>query len=112
MKVINAILRNGGLMMLICLFSSISYSQSSLKIAKVKYNGGGDWYANKTALPNLIKFCTQELGMSIAPDEDIVEVGSSDLFLYPYVYMTGHGNIVLSDTEAANLRKYLIGGGF
>jgi len=88
------------------------FGQSQIKIAKLKYNGGGDWYANKTALPNLIKFCNQELGMNIYPDEDVVEAGSSDIFLYPYVYMTGHGNVVFADAEAANLRKYLIGGGF
>ena len=66
------------------------YSQGLVKIAKLKYNGGGDWYANKTALPNLIKFCNQELGMNLAPEEDIVEVESKDIFLYPYLYMTGH----------------------
>ncbi len=87
-------------------------AQVSLKIAKLKYNGGGDWYANKTALPNLIEFCNRELGMNLAPDDDIVEVGSRDLFLYPYIYMTGHGNVVFSAEEAANLRKYLVGGGF
>ncbi len=86
--------------------------QSMVKIAKLKYNGGGDWYANKTALPNLIKFCNQELGTFIAADEDIVEVGSRDLFLYPYIYMTGHGNVVFSESEATNLRNYLISGGF
>jgi hypothetical protein len=89
-----------------------SFSQGLVKIAKLKYNGGGDWYANKTALPNLIKFSNQELGTNIAPDEDIVETESKDIFLYPYVYMTGHGNVVFSENEAANLRKYLIGGGF
>lgn len=88
-----------------------SFSQT-LKIAKLKYNGGGDWYANKTALPNLISFCNRELGTTLAPEEDIVEVGNKDLYLYPYVYMTGHGNVVLSDAEATNLRNYLIGGGF
>ncbi len=87
-------------------------AQVSLKIAKLKYNGGGDWYANKTALPNLIEFCNRELGMNLASDEDVVEVGSRDLFLYPYIYMTGHGNVVFSAEEAANLRKYLVGGGF
>jgi hypothetical protein len=86
--------------------------QGVLKIAKLKYNGGGDWYANKTSLPNLIKFANQELGVNIAAEEDVVEVGSQDLFLYPYVYMTGHGNVVFSENEAANLRKYLLGGGF
>jgi len=87
-------------------------AQIATKIAKLKYNGGGDWYANKTALPNLIDFCNRELGMNLAPEEDIVEVDSRDLFLYPYVYMTGHGNVVFTDSEAANLRKYLIAGGF
>ncbi len=83
-----------------------------IKIAKLKYNGGGDWYANKTALPNLIAFCNQNLNMGLASEEDVVEIGSKDLFLYPYVYMTGHGNVVFSTQEAENLRKYLIGGGF
>tara|TARA_Y100001980_G_C14556840_1_gene351127 strand:- start:18817 stop:19485 length:669 start_codon:yes stop_codon:yes gene_type:complete len=83
-----------------------------LKIAKLKYDGGGDWYANKTALPNLIAFCNQNLGTDIAKDEEIVEVGSPDLFTFPYVYMTGHGNVVFSDHQAENLRKYLTSGGF
>jgi hypothetical protein len=87
-------------------------AQGLLKIAKLKYNGGGDWYANKTALPNLIKFSNQELSMNLAPEEDVVEASSQDIFLYPYVYMTGHGNVVFSENEAANLRKYLLGGGF
>jgi hypothetical protein len=86
--------------------------QIAVKIAKLKYQGGGDWYANKTALPNLIRFCNQELATSLAPEEDVVEAGSRDIFLYPYVYMTGHGNVVFSDADAANLRKYLTGGGF
>lgn len=84
----------------------------SFKIAKLKYNGGGDWYANKTSLPNLIKFCNQHLKMNIAPEEEIVEVGSPELFSYPFVHMTGHGNVIFSGDEAQNLRKYLIGGGF
>ncbi len=87
-----------------------SYGQ--LKIAKLKYNGGGDWYANKTSLPNLIEFSNNQLGTTIYPDEDYVEVGSPDLFDYPYIYMTGHGNVVFSPEEATNLRNYLVGGGF
>ena len=101
------------LMVLLFFFSVWSSSaQGLLKIAKLKYSGGGDWYANKTALPNLIKFSNQELNMTIAPEEDVVDVSSADLFLYPYVYMTGHGNVVFSENDAANLRKYLLGGGF
>ena len=87
-------------------------AQLPIKIAKLKYSGGGDWYANKTALPNLIEFTNRELGMYLAPEEDIVEAGSRDIFLYPYVYMTGHGNVVFTEGDAANLRKYLVGGGF
>lgn len=88
------------------------FGQGGIAIAKLKYHGGGDWYANKTALPNLIRFCNQNLNMNLKPEEDIVEVGSPDLFLYPYVYMTGHGNVVFSPEEAENLRNYLIAGGF
>lgn len=88
-----------------------SHAVCQLKIAKLKYNGGGDWYANKTALPNLIKFCNQQVSMNLA-EEEVVEVGSQELFNYPYVYMTGHGNVVFSVEEAQNLRSYLIGGGF
>ena len=87
-------------------------AQSSFKIAKLKYGGGGDWYANKTALPNLVKFCNTQMKMNIYPEEDVVEVGSSDIFQYPFVYMTGHGNVVFTDSEAKNLRNYLISGGF
>lgn len=87
-------------------------SPASFKIARLKYNGGGDWYANKTSLPNLIRFSNQQLNMSMAPDEDIVEVGSPDLFNYPFIHLTGHGNIVFSRQEAENLRKYLLAGGF
>jgi hypothetical protein len=100
--------------MLFFLFLAVFSAECQVltRIAKLKYNGGGDWYANKTALPNLIKFSNAELGTNLDPEEDIVEVGSRDIFLYPYVYMTGHGNVVFSEAEAANLRKYLIGGGF
>jgi len=94
------------------LMGNVAMAQIPIKLAKLKYAGGGDWYANKTALPNLIEFCNQTLGMNLAADEDVVEAGSRDIFLYPYVYMTGHGNVVFSAEDAANLRKYLTGGGF
>lgn len=83
-----------------------------IRLAKLKYDGGGDWYANKTALPNLITFCNEQLGTQIHRYDDAVEVGSPDLFLYPYVYMTGHGNVMFSDNQAKNLRSYLLSGGF
>lgn len=85
---------------------------AQLKIAKLKYDGGGDWYANKTALPNLATFCNKNLMTNISTRDEMVHVGSRDLFLYPYVYMTGHGNVVFSYADAENLRNYLISGGF
>ncbi len=100
------------ILILILGFTINSYAQQGIKIAQLKYDGGGDWYANKTGLPNLISFCNKNLDMDIANPEDVVDVGSPDLFLYPYVYMTGHGNVVFSPQQAANLRNYLIGGGF
>jgi len=84
----------------------------SFKIAKVKYKGGGDWYANKTALPNLIKFCNANIKTSINQEEATVEVGSPEIFNYPWLYLTGHGNVVFTDAEAQNLKKYLLAGGF
>jgi hypothetical protein len=87
-------------------------AQPAVKVAKLKYDGGGDWYANKTALPNLIDFCNKNLRTQLAPQEEVVEVGSVELFLYPYVYMTGHGNVNFSSAEAQNLRNYLLSGGF
>ncbi len=81
-------------------------------MAKLKYNGGGDWYANKTALPNLAKFCNENLRTSFDTQDAIVEAGSPDIFEYSYIYMTGHGNVVFSNTEAENIRNYLLAGGF
>ena len=89
-----------------------SFTAPTYKIAKLKYSGGGDWYANRTALPNLVAFCNANLKTTFSAQEEIVEVGSAALFDYPFVYMTGHGNVVFSTAEASNLRKYLIGGGF
>jgi len=86
--------------------------EPTLKLALLKYNGGGDWYANPTSLENLSEFCNSALGTDINPDYGTVEVGSADLFNYPFVHMTGHGNVVFSPSEAENLRNYLIGGGF
>jgi hypothetical protein len=90
----------------------ISFTQGSFQLGVLKYGGGGDYYANPTALPNLIDFCNTNLKTAISKETPYVEVGSPDLFLYPYVHMTGHGNVVFSSQEAENLRTYLTGGGF
>jgi len=99
----------------ICLLSLLSFAGTpppALQIALLKYNGGGDWYANPTSLPNLIKFCNQNLGTNINPDNATVDVGSDEIFNYPFIHMTGHGNVMFSDQEVQNLRTYLISGGF
>ena len=87
-------------------------AQTSLSLAVLKYNGGGDYYANPTALPNLITYCNNTLGTKISKDVPYVEAGSKDLFLYPFIHMTGHGNVVFSKEEATNIRMYLEAGGF
>ncbi|WP_363325364.1 DUF4159 domain-containing protein [Phaeodactylibacter sp.] len=84
----------------------------TLKMGLLKYNGGGDWYANPTALPNLAAFCNAQLGTDFDTEYEEVEVGSVELYNFAFVHMTGHGNVVFSDAEAENLRNYLLGGGF
>lgn len=101
------------LLILTIIFSWSSFAQnSSYKIGLLKYNGGGDWYANPTALSNLILYCNQELGTNIDPVYDEVSVSDESIYNYPLVHLTGHGNIVLTSQEAKNLRNYLIAGGF
>jgi hypothetical protein len=94
------------------LSSSLILGQNPISLAVLKYNGGGDYYANPTALPNLIKFCNNSLATNINEEVPYVEAGSKDLFLYPLIHMTGHGNVVFSKTESENLRQYLDAGGF
>ncbi|MBS1584296.1 MAG: DUF4159 domain-containing protein [Bacteroidetes bacterium] len=84
----------------------------NMKMALLVYNGGGDWYANPTSLKNLAQFCNQQLHTNFDLQEAHVEVGSSDIFNYPFIHMTGHGRWALSDEEAQNLRRYLESGGF
>lgn len=88
-------------------------SEATFKIAVLKYNGGGDWYANlETSLPNLIKFCNEKVKMNISSEQAVVDAGSTEIFKYPFIHMTGHGNVIFSDAEAQNLRRYLSAGGF
>ncbi len=84
----------------------------TLKLALMKYKGGGDWYNDVNSLKNLAKFCNDNLGTNFDLEHAIVEPGSPDIFNYPFVYMTGHGNFTLDNEEAGNLRSYLAGGGF
>lgn len=102
--------KNLTLLLLISGFlTSIIHAQN---IAVLKYQGGGDWYSNPTAVPNLIKFCNQNINTKIKVQAETAETGSSDIFQYPFIHMTGHGNVFFSEEDAENLRNYLISGGF
>lgn len=90
----------------------IAQLSTAQKIAVLKYSGGGDWYANPTALPNLIKFCNKNINTIIDETPETVEAGSTDIFQYPFVHMTGHGNVYFDDSAVENLRTYLRSGGF
>ena len=82
------------------------------QIAVLKYDGGGDWYSNPTALKNLIQFCNKNINTTIEPQPQIVHPEDPILFYYPFIHMTGHGNVVFSDEALKNLKTYLMGGGF
>ncbi|MEO9570471.1 MAG: DUF4159 domain-containing protein [Polaribacter sp.] len=98
---------------LILLLLSLSfYPISAQDVAILKYNGGGDWYANPTAIPNLIEFSNQNIKTNISKNPQSVAINSEDIYNYPIVFMTGHGNVLFSDDDANNLRNYLISGGF
>ena len=90
----------------------ILFSQNSYQIAVLKYNGGGDWYSNPTSIPNLVSFCNENINTNISEEIETVEVGSLEIFNYPFLHMTGHGNVIFSFEEAKNLREYLLAGGF
>lgn len=94
---------------LIILFSLPITAQ---QVAILKYKGGGDWYANPTAIPNLIKFSNDNINTTIHEKPYTVDVGSAEIYNYPIVFMTGHGNVFFSENDAENLRNYLTSGGF
>jgi len=93
-------------------FSLLVFNLFAQDLAILKYKGGGDWYGNATALPNLIKFCNENISTKINPKPQTVETGSSDIFQFPMLHMTGHGNVFFSEADAENLRNYLVSGGF
>ena len=102
-----------GLPLLFCaLVFTGSFSAGAQTIGLLKYQGGGDWYANPTALPNLIQYSNTAIGTALDARPETVVVGSSELYKYPFLHMTGHGNVVLSEADANNLRTYLLAGGF
>lgn len=98
--------------LLLLLTLMVPLTVQAQEIAVLKYKGGGDWYSNPTALPNLIRFCNQTIRTEINAKPQTVEAGSTSLFQYPFIHMTGHGNVFFSNDEALNIRTYLLAGGF
>ncbi len=96
----------------ILIFLLLSISVSAQEIAVLQYGGGGDWYANPTSLPNLIKFCNENINTTISKKSQVVTPSSIDLFDYPFVHMTGHGNVYFSEEDVVNLHNYMLSGGF
>ena len=105
------------LALFLVLYNVISYAQDistygKFTIARLKYDGGGDWYSDPSSLPNLLKFIKENAPIDAYPEEIRVSIMDNDFFSYPYLYMTGHGNIKFSDEEVLRLRRYLQSGGF
>ncbi len=100
------------ILLALLVFTSFFAKAQKLKLGLLVYGGGGDWYANPTSLKNLGKFCNQNLGTNFETQEARIEVGSTEIFNYPFFHMTGHGRVMFTDAEAQNLRNYLMGGGF
>ena len=88
------------------------YCQGTFQIAVLKYNGGGDWYVNPTSLKNLILFCNENIGTNIDNEPAVIEANNLNIFNYPFVHVTGHGNIIFDQNEIENIRNYLLSGGF
>lgn len=100
------------LLIVFVLFMNINAFSQKTQIAVLKYKGGGDWYSNPTSLPNLVKFCNKSIMTDIDANVAIVDAGSPEIFNYPFVHMTGHGNVFFDDNEIDNIRNYLLAGGF
>ena len=98
-------------MLLICSNFS-AQNKGGFQIARLKYNGGGDWYNDPSAEVNLLNFVSDNTNIEVIPEYKFVDIDSEDLYSYPFLFITGHGNIVFSDTEVKKLRKYLESGGF
>lgn len=93
-------------------FLVFAQSQGAFEIARLKYNGGGDWYNGQSEEVNLLKFVAENTNVNVNPEYKFVDLSTDEIFSYPFLFMTGHGNIVFSEDEAQRLKKYLEAGGF
>ncbi len=99
---------------ILILFPLFLFAQEEgrFKIARLKYGGGGDWYNDPSAEINLLKFIAQNTNIKTNPKYEFVDLSTGNIFAYPFLFMTGHGNVVFSDSDAKKLRSYLESGGF
>ena len=100
------------IILMVFMILAINTFAQKTQVAVLKYKGGGDWYSNPTSLPNLVKYCNQNLSTDIDVNVAVVDAGSLDILNYPFVHMTGHGNVFFDDNDVNNLRTYLLAGGF
>ncbi len=94
------------------LFADIKENYGKFTIARLKYGGGGDWYSDASSLPNLLKFLNENTKIKVQLEEKRISIMDNDFYAFPYLYMTGHGNIKFTETEVIRLRRYLTNGGF
>lgn len=97
---------------LLFIAGTVHPQDNSFRIVRLKYNGGGDWYNDPSADINMMKFLQKNTNLKVKPEYTFVDIGSEEIFSYPFLFLTGHGNIVLSQQEANRLRRYLDNGGF
>ena len=100
------------IVLLLCSANSFAQNDNSFQIARLKYNGGGDWYNDPSAEVNLLRFVSQNTNIKVKAEYKFVDVSSEEIFSYPFLFMTGHGNVVFSKDDVIRLRKYLQNGGF
>jgi hypothetical protein len=92
--------------------SIIAQSETGFQIARLKYGGGGDWYNDPSADVNLLRYIGENTNIKVNPEYTFVDISTNDIFSYPMLFITGHGNIIMSDSEAERLKKYMELGGF
>lgn len=106
---------NVAAVLMACVFSALtvwSAERCEMSIARLKYDGGGDWYANPSSLPNLVWAVRKQTDIPLCDSVATIEIMDENLFHFPFLYMTGHGNVRFTHRERLRLRRYLIGGGF
>lgn len=102
----------GPMLLMLSGLAAVAGGAPTMTIGRLHYDGGGDWYANPSSLPNLLEAIRTRTSLRVADREKVVTLNDDDLWSVPYIYMTGHGNVRWSEVDLATLRRYLEQGGF